>query len=90
MPSDSYSIPNRRMTAGVVGLPEIWETPVRTGNLIDPNGPLVLKSVHLRAPWPRAVAEYMEESASLSKIVIEVRQADGSQDRSWFSSPPRP
>lgn len=39
MPSDSYSIPNRRMTAGVVGLPEIWETPVRTGNLRDPNGP---------------------------------------------------
>ncbi len=39
MPSDSYSIPNRRMTADVVGLPEIWETPIRTGNLRDPNGP---------------------------------------------------
>ncbi len=39
LPSDSYSIPNRRMTADVVGLPEVWETPVRMGNLRDPNGP---------------------------------------------------
>ena len=39
MPSDSYSIPNRRMSAEVVGLPEVWETPLRTGNLRDPNGP---------------------------------------------------
>ena len=39
MPSDSYAIPNRRMTADVVGLPELWETPLRTGNLRDPNGP---------------------------------------------------
>jgi nicotinate dehydrogenase subunit B len=39
LPSDSYSIPSRRMTAEVVGLPEVWETPLRTGNLRDPNGP---------------------------------------------------
>ncbi|HEY4088549.1 MAG TPA: molybdopterin cofactor-binding domain-containing protein [Bryobacteraceae bacterium] len=39
LPSDSYAIPNRRQTADVVGLPEIWETPLRTGNLRDPNGP---------------------------------------------------
>jgi CO/xanthine dehydrogenase Mo-binding subunit len=39
LPSDSYAIPNRRLTAQVVGLPEIWETPLRTGNLRDPNGP---------------------------------------------------
>lgn len=39
LPSDSYAIPNRRMTAEVVGLPELWETPLRTGNLRDPNGP---------------------------------------------------
>jgi nicotinate dehydrogenase subunit B len=38
-PSDMYSIPNRRMVAHVVGLPTIWETPIRTGNLRDPNGP---------------------------------------------------
>jgi nicotinate dehydrogenase subunit B len=27
------------MTAQVVGLPLVWETPLRTGNLRDPNGP---------------------------------------------------
>jgi CO/xanthine dehydrogenase Mo-binding subunit len=40
-PSVLYGIPNRRMTGRVVGLPLIWETPLRTGNLRDPNGPQV-------------------------------------------------
>ena len=40
-PSDMYAIPNRRHTTHVVGLPLVWETPVRTGNLRDPNGPQV-------------------------------------------------
>jgi CO/xanthine dehydrogenase Mo-binding subunit len=39
LPSDMYVIPNRRMSWEVVGLPLIWETPLRTGNLRDPNGP---------------------------------------------------
>ena len=34
-------IPNRRTVATVVGLPLVWETPLRTGNLRDPNGPQV-------------------------------------------------
>jgi CO/xanthine dehydrogenase Mo-binding subunit len=41
VPSDMYAIPHRRMTADVVSLPMIWETPLRTGNLRDPNGPQV-------------------------------------------------
>ncbi|MBN1241067.1 MAG: xanthine dehydrogenase family protein molybdopterin-binding subunit [Gammaproteobacteria bacterium] len=40
-PSIQYAIPNRRTTARVVGLPLVWETPLRTGNLRDPNGPQV-------------------------------------------------
>ncbi|MEO6080425.1 MAG: molybdopterin cofactor-binding domain-containing protein [Steroidobacteraceae bacterium] len=40
-PSSMYVIPNRRTTTRVVGLPMIWETPLRTGNLRDPNGPQV-------------------------------------------------
>lgn len=40
-PSDMYAIPHRRVTAHVVGLPLVWETPLRTGNLRDPNGPQV-------------------------------------------------
>jgi nicotinate dehydrogenase subunit B len=39
LPSDMYAIPNRRMKGEVVGLPLVWETPLRTGNLRDPNGP---------------------------------------------------
>jgi CO/xanthine dehydrogenase Mo-binding subunit len=40
-PSDLYVIPNRRMATHVVSLPLVWETPLRTGNLRDPNGPQV-------------------------------------------------
>ena len=40
-PSDMYAIPNRHMAAHVVGLPLVWETPLRTGNLRDPNGPQI-------------------------------------------------
>jgi CO/xanthine dehydrogenase Mo-binding subunit len=38
-PSEMYAIPHRRMATEVVSLPLIWETPLRTGNLRDPNGP---------------------------------------------------
>jgi nicotinate dehydrogenase subunit B len=38
-PSEMYVIPNRRMVGEVVSLPMMWETPLRTGNLRDPNGP---------------------------------------------------
>jgi nicotinate dehydrogenase subunit B len=39
IPAEMYAIPHRRMTRDVVSLPLVWETPVRTGNLRDPNGP---------------------------------------------------
>jgi CO/xanthine dehydrogenase Mo-binding subunit len=40
-PSDMYAIPNKRTATQVVSLPLVWETPLRTGNLRDPNGPQV-------------------------------------------------
>jgi nicotinate dehydrogenase subunit B len=40
-PSVLYGIANRRTTTRIVGLPMPWETPLRTGNLRDPNGPQV-------------------------------------------------
>ncbi|MCH7979104.1 MAG: xanthine dehydrogenase family protein molybdopterin-binding subunit, partial [Acidobacteria bacterium] len=40
-PSEMYDIPNRRKTTHVVRLPLVWETPLRTGNLRDPNGPQI-------------------------------------------------
>jgi CO/xanthine dehydrogenase Mo-binding subunit len=36
-----YEIPHRRMRSAVVSLPLVWETPLRTGNLRDPNGPQI-------------------------------------------------
>jgi CO/xanthine dehydrogenase Mo-binding subunit len=41
LPSDLYAIPNRRQTTRVVPLPMPFETPLRTGNLRDPDGPQV-------------------------------------------------
>jgi nicotinate dehydrogenase subunit B len=41
VPWDEYAIPHRRLRASVVALPLVWETPVRTGNLRDPDGPQV-------------------------------------------------
>jgi len=38
-PSEMYAIPHRRTSTHVVSLPLVWETPLRTGNLRDPNGP---------------------------------------------------
>ena len=40
-PSEMYEIPNRRMASRVVAMPLVWETPLRTGNLRDPNGPQI-------------------------------------------------
>ena len=40
-PSDMYEIPNRRTASQVVSMPLVWETPLRTGNLRDPNGPQI-------------------------------------------------
>jgi hypothetical protein len=47
-----YVIPNRRITTHVVPLPLVWETPLRTGNLRDPEraaGDIRLGVVHRRA-----------------------------------------
>jgi len=41
LPSEMYAIPNRRSTSEVVSLPAIWESPLRTGQLRDPNGPQI-------------------------------------------------
>src|SRR5688572_29089920 len=40
-PSDMYTIPNRRTSGHVVSMPLVHETPLRTGNLRDPNGPQI-------------------------------------------------
>jgi nicotinate dehydrogenase subunit B len=78
MPSDMYAIPNRKMVGEVVGLPTIWETPLRTGNLRDPNG-----------PQPTFAAEsFIDEAAAATKtdpllFRMKMLQA-GEQDDSGF------
>jgi hypothetical protein len=54
-PSDMYAIPNRRRRRSVVSLPLVWETPLRTGNLRDPDGPQVTFASESRSStsWPR-------------------------------------
>jgi nicotinate dehydrogenase subunit B len=39
LPNDMYVVANRKSAGHVVSLPMVWETPLRTGNLRDPNGP---------------------------------------------------
>ncbi len=57
MPSDMYAIPNRKMVGAVISLPSVWETPLRTGNLRDPNG-----------PQPTFAAEsFIDEAAAAAK-----------------------
>jgi CO/xanthine dehydrogenase Mo-binding subunit len=57
-PSDMYVIPNRRMAGEVVGLPIVWETPLRTGNLRDPNGPQTTF----------AAESFIDEAAAAAKV----------------------
>jgi CO/xanthine dehydrogenase Mo-binding subunit len=40
-PNEMYAIPNRKTASQVVSMPLIYETPLRTGNLRDPNGPQI-------------------------------------------------
>jgi len=40
-PVEVYAVPNKRTSAHIVSLPLVWETPIRTGNLRDPDGPQV-------------------------------------------------
>jgi nicotinate dehydrogenase subunit B len=41
LPDAKYFIPHRRQRSHVVSLPLVFETPLRTGNMRDPNGPQI-------------------------------------------------
>jgi CO/xanthine dehydrogenase Mo-binding subunit len=57
-PSDMYVVANRRNRLHVVGLPLVWESPLRTGNLRDPNGPQVTF----------AAESFIDELAAAAKV----------------------
>jgi CO/xanthine dehydrogenase Mo-binding subunit len=73
-PTDMYAIPNRRHAGSVISLPLVWETPLRTGNLRDPDGPQVTF----------ASESFIDELAAAAKAdplafrvsLIEARQGD--------------
>ena len=57
-PSEMYAIPNRRMNSHVVSMPLMWESPLRTGNLRDPNGPQITF----------AAESFIDELAAAAKV----------------------
>jgi CO/xanthine dehydrogenase Mo-binding subunit len=57
-PSNMYVIPNRSTSGQVIGLPLVWETPLRTGNLRDPDGPQVTF----------AAESFIDEMAAAAKV----------------------
>ena len=77
-PSDMYEIPNKRTASQVVSLPLVWETPLRTGNLRDPNGPQITF----------AAESFIDEMAAAAKAdPLEFRMrllTDGTTDDSGF------
>jgi CO/xanthine dehydrogenase Mo-binding subunit len=77
-PSDMYTIPNRRTAGYVVSLPLVHETPLRTGNLRDPNGPQITF----------AAESFIDELAAAAKVdPLEFRLrllTAGSSDDSGF------
>src|SRR5687767_6036389 len=78
LPSDMYVIPNRLQTTRVVPLPMPFETPLRTGNLRDPDGPQVTF----------ASESFIDELAAAAKadpINFRLKLIEGSsQDDSGF------
>ena len=77
-PSEVYAIPNRRRATHVVSLPLVWETPLRTGNLRDPNGPQVTF----------AGESFIDELAAAAKadpVAFRLKLLTGSSnDDNWF------
>ena len=76
-PSDMYAIPNRRTTTQVVRLPLIWETPLRTGNLRDPNGPQVTFA-------SESFIDELAAAANTDPVEFRLNLLSGSADDSAF------
>jgi CO/xanthine dehydrogenase Mo-binding subunit len=75
MPSDMYAIPNRKMAGEVVALPAVWETPLRTGNLRDPNGP--------QATF--AAESFIDEAAKTDPLEFRIKMIQaGTNDDAGF------
>ena len=76
-PSNLYAIPNQRMVGHVVRMPLAFATPLRTGNLRDPNGPQVTFAYE-------SFIDEMAAAANADPIEFRVRLLEGSSEDSIF------
>jgi CO/xanthine dehydrogenase Mo-binding subunit len=76
-PSVLYAIPNRRTTTSVVSLPMTWETPLRTGNLRDPNGPQVTFAFE-------AFIDELAAAANADPVKFRLRMLEGFREDNVF------
>ena len=76
-PASLYAIPNQRMQGHVVSLPLIWETPLRTGNLRDPNGPQVTFAFE-------SFIDELATQAGADPVDFRLRLLEGSDEDTLF------
>jgi CO/xanthine dehydrogenase Mo-binding subunit len=72
-PSNQYAIANLRMAGYVVSLPLAFETPLRTGNLRDPNGPQVTFAFE-------SFIDELAAAAQADPVEFRLRLIDGSSE----------
>jgi CO/xanthine dehydrogenase Mo-binding subunit len=77
VPASQYAIANQRMRAHVVSLPMIWETPLRCGNLRDPNGPQVTFAFE-------SFVDEMAAAANADPVQFRLDMIDGSTEDGMF------
>ena len=80
LPSVKYGIPNLRLAGHVVSLPMVWETPLRTGNLRDPDGPQV--SFAFESFIDELAAAAGKDPAAFRLSMVEASTEDNSFRRS--------
>lgn len=76
-PASQYGIPNQRMAGQVVRLPLIWETPLRCGNLRDPNGPQVTFA------WEGFIDE-LAAAANADPVAFRLQLIEASEEDRMF------
>jgi CO/xanthine dehydrogenase Mo-binding subunit len=76
-PASLYAIPNQRMRTSVVSLPLVWETPLRTGNLRDPNGPQVTFAFE-------SFIDELAAQAMADPVEFRLRMLEGSNEDDRF------
>ena len=76
-PTEIYGIPNQRMVQHVVSLPLVWETPLRTGNLRDPNGPQTAFATE-------SFIDEMAAAAKMDPVAFRLKLVNAGKEDSGF------